>query len=99
MHFTLKYELDNKIKTQELTIYKEKIKKYEKYLEEVKEILKKKQNIIEMKKKMNFTLVELCKIKKTEVSVLETLKTSNMSNTIKESLTTIKLKEEVILKK
>jgi len=80
-------------------MYKEKIKKYDKYINDMKELLKKKQNIIDMKKKMNFTLVELCKIKKTEVSVLESVKAPNTSNTIKETLVNIKSKEEDILKK
>jgi len=83
-----------------LNLYKDKINKYDKYIAEMKDVLKKKQAIIETKKLMNFSLVELCKIKKTEVSCLETVvKSSLMSSTLKDSLVKIKSTEEDLLKK
>jgi len=59
-----KTENESKIRMQEMKQLKEKEGKYYKTINELKETLKKKQRIIDNKKKMNLLLVDLAKINK-----------------------------------
>ncbi len=91
-----KFESENKIRQNEVKTLREKESKYEKLILEMKETLKKKQRIIENKKRMNLMLVDLAKIKKGEVQCLETLHYTNSAN-IKETLIKIRENEKELL--
>jgi hypothetical protein len=93
-----KVENENKIKNQELKLLREKENEYKKIIGDMKEIIKKKQVIIENKKKMNLLLVDLAKIKKGEVQCLETMHYTN-SEKLKETLIKIRENEKDILSK
>lgn len=93
-----KVEIEFKQKTHELKSMKDKESKYEKTISDLKETLRKKQRIIENKKKMNLMLVDLAKIKKGEVQCLETLHYTNSSN-LRETLTKIRENEKTLLSK
>lgn len=94
--YKTKFENENKIRTNEIKILREKEIKYEKMINEMKDTLKKKQRIIENKKRMNLMLVDLAKIKKGEVQCLETLHYTNSTN-IKETLIKIRENEKELL--
>jgi myosin heavy subunit len=94
--YKTKFENENKIRTNEIKILREKEIKYEKIINEMKDTLKKKQRIIENKKRMNLMLVDLAKIKKGEVQCLETLHYTNSTN-IKETLIKIRENEKELL--
>jgi len=64
----------------------------------LKETLKKKQRIIDNKKKMNLLLVDLAKIKKGEVQCLETLHYTQSTN-LKDTLQKIRDNEKEIFSK
>lgn len=96
IEFKNKHEHENKIRQQELKNLKEKEKKYEKLLIEMKETLRRKQRVIDNKKKMNLMLVDLAKIKRGEVQCIETMQYSNSSN-IKDTLAKIRENEKEIL--
>jgi len=64
----------------------------------MKDTLKKKQRVIENKKKMNLMLVDLAKIKKGEIQCLETLHYTGSAN-LKETLVKIRDNEKEILSK
>lgn len=87
---------ENTLKENELKLLREKDKKYEKLVLEMKEHLKKKQNIIENKKRMNLMLIELAKIKKGEVQCLEALQYTESSN-VRDTLAKIRENEKEIL--
>ena len=93
-----KFESEIKMKSSEILGLKEKSKTYEKLVNELKEILKKKQRIIDFKKQINLMLVELLKLKRTEVQYLEAHKYTNSSN-LKENINKIKENEQDLLNK
>ncbi len=64
----------------------------------MKEILKKKQSILENKKTINGILVDIIKVKRSEVQCLEALQYAN-SNNLKENLLKIRENEKILLSK
>ncbi len=93
-----KIENENKLRQNEIKSLREKEKKYENLISQLKETLTKKVRIIENKKTMNLLLVDLAKIKKVEVQCMETIHYTNSTN-IKETLNKIRENEKEILSK
>jgi hypothetical protein len=86
------------LKGNDLKMMKEKERKYEKAIGEMKEVLRKKQKVLDNKKKMNLLLVDLAKVKKGEVQCIEHLQFTN-SVSIKETLNRLREQEKDILSK
>jgi hypothetical protein len=93
-----KYETEIKNKSSEILTLKEKSKEYEKVVLELREVIKKKQRIIDFKKQINSMLVELLKLKRTEIQYLDAHKYTNSTN-LKENIAKIKENEQDILNK
>ena len=59
------------MKNQESLIFSNKIKNYEKLIFDLKEVLKKKQNLLTFKRNVNRLLIELLQLKKSEICQLD----------------------------
>jgi chromosome segregation ATPase len=83
-------------KDNEIKFLKENERKYKKLVKEMDETLKKKQKILDNKKKMNLLLVDLAKVKKGEVQCIETLQITG-SNSLRETLGKLREQEKEII--
>jgi hypothetical protein len=90
------YKSRSDMKGNDYKLLKERERKYEKALAEMKEILRKKQKVLDNKKKMNLLLVDLARVKKGEVQCIEHLQYSS-SVSVEETLKKLKEQEKDIL--
>ena len=98
VEFRSKFELDNKLKNQEMKILKDNLGKFQKYLEEMQDKLDMKKKVLTKTKQMNVILCDLARIKKGEIQCLETLQ-YNDSDSVKKSLIEIRKSEKTLLTK
>jgi|LauGreDrversion4_2_1035121.scaffolds.fasta_scaffold1876464_1 hypothetical protein len=91
---------DMQSKNQENLMLTSKIKHYEKLLFEIKEVLKKKQNLLTFKRSVNRMLIELLQLKKSEILLIEENNNStNNPDKICETIGIIREKEKTLLNK
>lgn len=91
-----KYDMELNAKNHELFILNEKISNFERHIENIKDKLLKKENMIKLKKQANFTLVEIIKSKRNEVKCLEAMQFMNSAVMI-ENIKKIRDKENEYL--
>ena len=98
IEFKNRYELENQLRNQEMKLLKENFENYLKYVDDLKDKIDKKRQIINNKKQMNVILCDLARVKKGEIQCLETLQYNN-SDTIQISLIEIRTSEKELLVK
>ena len=88
---------DSQTKNQEILVFSSKIKSYEKLIFDMKEVLKKKQNLLTFKRNVNRLLIELLQLKKSEISCLDDQKNNINNEKALENFGIIREKEKILL--